>query len=65
MVNSKKYYVAYRYAADYGDNGYSFNYATTNHDLSTEKGLVAFTQDIKDEYGYKTVIILNLIPLKD
>lgn len=55
----KKYYVAY-----YTEIGYSADYVSTNHDLSTEDGIVALTQDIKTQYNYKSLVIINLIPLK-
>ncbi len=55
----KKYYVAY-----YTEHGYCNNYIATVHNLNTRKGLIALTQDIKEQYSYTTVVILNIIPLK-
>ena len=59
MIKSKKYYVAYR-----TETGYSADYITTWHDLSTEAGITALIRDIKTQFQHKSVIIINLIPLK-
>ena len=55
----KKYYVAY-----YTEIGCFADCVTTKYDLSTEDGIVALTQNIKTKFNYKSLVIINLIPLK-
>lgn len=55
----KKYYVVC-----YVKTGCVATCVTTRHDLSTEDGIVALIQDIKTQYNYKSLIIINFIPLK-
>ncbi len=55
----KKYYVVYC-----AEIGFSAACVTTKHDLSTEDGIAALIQDIKTQYNYKSLAIINFIPLK-
>lgn len=56
----KKYYVVYC-----AEIGCAAVCVTTKHDLSTEDGIGALIQDIKTQYNYKSLAIINFIPLKD